>query len=273
MRRGVHIGCSGWSYEKDWMDVFYSSKESLLQQYLAVFDTTEINSTFYSLPQQKFIRYLAESISSDKFFTVKIPKKVTHDSRLRLTDESREVLARFFQLLRPIHDRIEALLIQLPPWNINTMGDLETFLSYLDTNFRYAIEFRHESWLHQQIWELLENYQIAYVIVDEPRLPVNIRVTADFTYVRWHGHGQDLWYNYLYSVDELRPWVGWLRELSDLVDTTLGYFNNHLFGNAPLNALQMLDLLGKINARQRIKLELILQKKRLVQTSLDDFLE
>ncbi len=271
MIRGIHIGCSGWSYEKDWKGVFYNSRESLLKQYLSIFNTAEINSTFYALPQKNFIRHLSEIIPPEKFFTAKLPKKVTHDGRLSLTGASGRELARFFQLLLPIRDRIEALLIQLPPWDIESMADLETFLSELDPSFRYAIEFRHESWFKPQVMSLLENYNIAYVIVDEPRLPIDIRVTTDFSYIRWHGHGENLWYNYLYSIDELKPWVPRLHQLNDLVDTTLGYFNNHLFGNSPLNALQMLDLLNLIDARQRIKLKEMLTSKRMEQTSLDEY--
>ncbi|MFX1271554.1 MAG: DUF72 domain-containing protein, partial [Promethearchaeota archaeon] len=85
-RKGLHIGTSGWSYESDWKDVFYYSGKSLLQQYLAIFETAEINSTFYALPQPNFVKHLT-SLKEGKFFTAKLPKKVTHDSRLNLLGE------------------------------------------------------------------------------------------------------------------------------------------------------------------------------------------
>ncbi len=69
------------------------------------------------------------------------------------------------------------------------MADVESFFSGLDDSFRFAIEFRHESWLNDRVWKLLEDYGIAHVIVDEPKLPISLRVTTDFSYIRWHGYG------------------------------------------------------------------------------------
>jgi uncharacterized protein YecE (DUF72 family) len=270
MRKGLHLGTSGWSYDKDWKGVFYKSGTSMLQQYLGYFKTAEINSTFYALPRPKFIRHLA-TLDETVFFTAKIPKKVTHDSRLDLKGEGGTTLAEYFRLLEPLHGRIPVLLIQLPPWDISTMADLETFFSALDTSFRYAIEFRDFSWLKNNVWNLLEDYGIAHVIVDEPKLPIDLRITADFSYIRWHGHGEKPWFNYRYSIEELEAWVPRLQEVTSTVETTFGYFNNHFAGNAPLNALQMLSLLGTIDRRQERKLESMLEADSFQQTSLDDF--
>lgn len=242
----------------------------MLQQYLAYFETAEINSTFYALPQPKFVNHLA-SLDESYFFTAKLPKKVTHDSRLDLSGEGGATLTEYFKLLEPLHERIPVLLIQLPPWDISTMADLETFLSALDPSFRYAIEFRDFSWLKNNVWNLLEDYGIANVIVDEPKLPIDLRITADFSYIRWHGHGENPWFNYRFSVDELEAWIPRLEKITDNVETTFGYFNNHFAGNAPLNALQMLSLLGVINRRQDRKLESMLEADAFQQTSLDEF--
>ncbi len=270
MRKGLHIGTSGWSYEKDWKGVFYHSGKSMLQQYLTYFETSEVNSTFYALPQPKFISHLA-SLDETYFFTAKLPKKVTHDSRLDVSGEGGETLTKFYKLLEPLQGRIPVLLIQLPPWDITTMADLETFLSALDSSFRYAIEFRDFSWLKGSVWALLEDYGIANVIVDEPKLPIDLRITADFSYIRWHGHGQNPWFNYRYSAKELKAWVPRLEQVTNSVDTTFGYFNNHFAGNAPLNALQLLSMLGTLSSRQERKLESMLDADAFQQTSLDDF--
>jgi len=271
MRKGLHIGTSGWSYGKDWKDVFYTSGTSMLQQYLNYFDTAEINSTFYALPKPNFIKHLA-SVDRNKYFTAKLPKKVTHDHRLDLTGEGGAILDEFFELLRPIEDRIEVLLIQLPPWDISTMANLESLFASLRPPYRYAIEFRHESWLVESVWSLLEQYDIANVIVDEPKLPIDLRITTDFSYVRWHGQNVKLWYNYRYSLEELKEWLPRLDHILNGVDHVFGYFNNHFAGNAPLNALQMLSLLGTINQRQERKLLKMLESNAVQQMSLDDFL-
>ncbi|TFG96571.1 DUF72 domain-containing protein, partial [Candidatus Thorarchaeota archaeon] len=246
MRKGLHIGTSGWSYDKDWKGVFYKSGTSMLQQYLSYFETAEINSTFYALPQPKFVNHLS-TLDECYFFTAKLPKKATHDSRLDLTGEGGATLTEFFRLLEPLRERIRVLLIQLPPWDISTMADLETFLTSLDPSFRYAMEFRDFSWLNNDVWNLMENYGIANVIVDEPKLPIDLRITTDFSYIRWHGHGNDPWFNYRFSLNELEDWIPRLEQITDSVETTFGYFNNHFAGNAPLNALQMLSLLGTIS--------------------------
>ncbi len=151
------------------------------------------------------------------------------------------------------------------------MGNLEAFLSELDPSFRYAIEFRDESWLSNSVYKLIEDYGTAYVIVDEPKLPIDLRVTADFAYIRWHGHGTRPWYNYRYSVNELEKWKPRLENVIDRAESVLGYFNNHFSGNAPLNALQMLSLMGTINERQTQKLEKMLSHMSVEQTSLEDF--
>jgi uncharacterized protein YecE (DUF72 family) len=270
MIKGLHIGTSGWSYREDWKDVFYTSGSSLLQQYLRYFKTAEINSTFYALPRENFIRHLL-GVDPSVFFTAKLPRKVTHDHRLDLSGEGGDVLNQFFDLLRPAAQKVPVLLIQLPPWHIDKMADLETFLTHLDPSFRYAIEFRDESWLTNRVWALLDRYKIAHVIVDEPKLLIDLRVTTDFSYIRWHGHGEKLWYKYRYSEDELKEWVPRLEQVSEESETILGYFNNHFFGHAPLNAFQMLTLLEKASPSQVRKMEQMIKSTSTHQTSLDDF--
>jgi uncharacterized protein YecE (DUF72 family) len=271
MQEGLHIGTSGWSYKQDWKGVFYSSPTSLLRQYLTVFDTAEINSSFYALPKPSLIKYLKEHTRPEKFFTAKLPQDLTHINRLHLSGDGAQVLEKFFALMRPIKDRVAALLIQLPPWDMTSMGDLETFLSGLDYSFRYAIEFRHESWLQPTVWSLLERYKIANVIVDEPKLAIDPRITTDFSYVRWHGHGKELWYDYRYNLEELGEWKPVLEGLTDAVPLVLGYFNNHLYGNAPFNALQMLKLMNTITPAQMQKLGKMEVSFGMNQASLDDF--
>jgi uncharacterized protein YecE (DUF72 family) len=269
--KGLHIGTSGWSYKKDWAGVFYRGSSSMLQQYLDYFDTSEINSTFYALPKPSFVKHLADSLGENVFFTAKLPRAVTHDNRLDLSGEGGKVLDDYFSLMAPLQKHLAVLLIQLPPWEPSRLADLESFLAKLDPKFRYAIEFRHESWLTEHIWKTLEDHRIGYVIVDEPKLPIDLRVTTDFAYVRWHGHGSRPWYNYRYSLDELEQWRPRLGELSDEAEAVVGYFNNHFSGNAPLNALQMLKLMNLANPRQEAKLERMSGRDEAVQASLDEY--
>ncbi|MFW9907115.1 MAG: DUF72 domain-containing protein [Candidatus Thorarchaeota archaeon] len=271
MQPGLHIGTSGWSYKEDWKGIFYHPHSPMLQQYFSYFDTAEINSSFYSLPRPSVVERLRTGLPESKFFTAKLPKDVTHNCKLHLNGEGGAVLEKFFELMHILEPRLEALLIQLPPFDISTMGDLETFLASLDTSFRYAIEFRHESWLSSNTWNMLEKYQIAHCVVDEPKLQIDTRVTTDFSYIRWHGHGEDIWYKYRYSLEELEKWRPLLSEIHGQTDTILGYFNNHFFGYAPFNALQMLQLLEKSNPLQDEKLEKMKKAFSQRQTTLDFF--
>ena len=271
MRTGLHIGTSGWSYWEDWRGIFYHSSTTLFQQYIALFDTSEINSTFYGPLNASLVRHLATTLPEEKFFTAKIPQQVTHSNRLDLKTEAGPILENFFEQMRPMRERLEVLLIQLPPWHIDNMANLEIFFSQLDSDYRYAIEFRHESWLKQSVWNLLEDYGVANVVVDEPRLPIDLRITTDFTYVRWHGHGSNPWYDYLYSMEQLEAWKPRLLDLMERSDTVVGYFNNHFYGYSPLNAFQMMELMKIINPKQKAKLERMLKGMSTMQTSIDDF--
>jgi uncharacterized protein YecE (DUF72 family) len=173
--------------------------------------------------------------------------------------------------MKPLSTRLEALLIQLPPWKISSMADFETFLNQLDPDFRYAVEFRDETWLTKKTWNLLEDYGLAHVIVDEPKLPIDLRITSDFAYIRWHGHGTNPWFNYQYSILELEEWEPRLNDLMGRTETVLGYFNNHFGGKAPLNALQMLKIMKMISSPQQRKLERMEAFMAVEQTSLEDF--
>jgi uncharacterized protein YecE (DUF72 family) len=263
LRQGFHIGTCGWSYP-EWKGIFYSSGRTMLQQYFTYFDVAEINSTFYGPPKESIISYLMATLSESKHFTAKIPHRVTHNNRLDLRTEAGEILSDFFEKMRPMCPRLSVLLIQLPPWNLSTFGDLETFFSSLDPDYRYAIEFRHESWIRPRVWRLLEDYQIAHVIVDEPRLPINMRVTTDFVYIRLHGH-------YRYTDEELLSWSNRFNSLVDENDVVFTFFNNHFYGYGPTNALQMMELMDKIRPVQKGKLERMLPQLAVSQTTLDEF--
>ena len=101
------------------------------------------------------------------------------------------------------------------------------------------------------MWSLLRDKNVANVIVDEPLLPPDTVVTADFAFVRWHGHGSRPWYNYRYSDRELDGWVPKVREVASRVKQTFGYFNNHFKGFAVENSLKMMEKLGISTLQQQ----------------------
>ncbi|RLE64262.1 MAG: hypothetical protein DRJ38_05860 [Thermoprotei archaeon] len=253
----IYIGTSGWDYD-DWIGPFYTSEKHMFSQYAEIFNTVEVNSTFYSYPSINFIKGLASVAPPGFRFSAKIPKEITHKKRLNPSLGVENNLKHFLEIMHPLKSKrvLGAFLIQLPPIAREDIPYFEDFLNMLPTEkYRFAIEFRHESWLCDKTYSLLEKYNVAFTIVDEPLLPPVVKITAGFAYIRWHGRGERPWYYYLYSRKELEEWKPRVEKIMEDVGMVFGYFNNHFRGYAPTNALQMLNLLGLINSRQRKKLK------------------
>lgn len=248
----VLLGTSGWSY-KEWVGPFYAEKEkSLLRAYSKVFSTVEINSTFYRYPSKGMVMGWAKYSPEGFVFAAKIPRLITHEKKLDLTQNVEEDLERFVELLEPISlgGKLDCLLIQLPPKFDYKPRVLEDFFKILPTHIRFTVEFRDSSWMRNETWNLLEKYNVAYAVVDEPLLPPEMHFTADFAYFRWHGKGTRPWYNYQYGVDELEGWVPEIKKASGKVKKVRGYFNNHFHGYAVKNCLELLEMLEAITPQQ-----------------------
>jgi uncharacterized protein YecE (DUF72 family) len=248
----VFLGTSGWSY-KEWVGPFYSKEDkSMLRAYTRVFKTAEIDSTFYRYPSKGtamgWTRYSPEGFT----FTAKLPGLITHDKKLDLGAGIEQDLQRFLELMEPLSlsGKLGCLLIQLPPKFNYKPRQLEDFFKILPSHVKFAVEFRDRSWMRPETWALLEQYQVAYTIVDEPLLPPETHLTSNIAYFRWHGRGTRPWYNYQYSAQELEPWVIKVRETAGKVEKVFGYFNNHYHGYAVENCLQVMEMLGTIQAKQ-----------------------
>jgi uncharacterized protein YecE (DUF72 family) len=241
----LYFGCAGWSY-KEWNGPFYDPGKSMLQQYASVFDTVELNSSFYRQPDEGTILGLTRNTKRGFMFSAKINQKFTHDLRLKLDEDSQEELERFVQLFDPLltQDRLGCFLVQLPPSLKRNDKLLEDFLAVLPHRYDYVVEFRHKSWMDDSTWRILSKYQAAYCIVDEPLLPPEVHVTSSIGYIRWHGHGEGPWYDYRYTQQQLQDWVPKIREVQANTKKTLGIFNNHFHGYAPENCIQTMQMLG-----------------------------
>ena len=249
----VLLGTSGWSYA-EWVGVFYpSSAESKLKHYTRVFPTGEIDSTFYAMPQPGVVQGWERYTPKEFLFTAKLPKTITHDLLRRLGPEIEKEMDKFSELMIPLNNsgKLACLLIQLPPSYKFDPSHLDQFLALLPHGYKYAIEFRHKSWLGEsETWKILSRYNTAYTIVDEPLLPPDVHVTADFAYIRWHGHGNNPWYNYHYTDEQLEAWRPKIEEVRSSTSKVFGYFNNHFHGYAVENALKVLQMLGKLTPEQ-----------------------
>ncbi|MHB1868984.1 MAG: DUF72 domain-containing protein [Nitrososphaerales archaeon] len=264
----VAIGTSGWSY-KEWEKVFYpDSKTPKLSYYSRIFDTAEIDSTFYANPSKGLVFGWLRNTPKDFQFSVKLPQTITHKKQLDLEQGVEIDLDNFVALLKPLHDanKLGPLLIQLPPSFDSTKIDvLEKFLEIIPKDHMFAIEFRNESWLEESkdLYTLLSRHNVANTIVDEPLLPIDLTVTSkEFAFVRWHGKGKRIWYDYEYSEEEIDPWIPKVREISSKTKKTYGYWNNHFNGFAIENGLELLE-----------KLELATEKQKEILTKVRDYIE
>jgi uncharacterized protein YecE (DUF72 family) len=218
----------------------------MLQQYASVFDTVELNSSFYRQPDEGTILGLTRNTKRGFMFSAKINRKFTHELRLKLNEDSQDELESFVQLFDPLltQDRLGCFLVQLPPSLRRNDRLLEDFLAALPHRYDYVVEFRHKSWMDDSTWHILSKYQAAYCIVDEPLLPPEVHVTSSIGYIRWHGHGERPWYDYRYTQQQLQDWVPRIREIQANTKKTFGIFNNHFHGFAPENCIQTMQMLG-----------------------------
>jgi len=268
----IFLGTCGWSY-KEWEGNFYQKKgiESKLRAYSRVFKTAEIDSTFYRNPSKGTVMGWLKYSPSDFVFSAKLPQTITHEKILGLKKDVKADLEIFLDLMRPLQlgGKLACLLIQLPPKYSYNPKNLEAFFQILDPTFRYAVEFRNLTWLlpSTETFPLLKQYKIAYTIVDEPLLPPEVHLTADFAYFRWHGRGEDIWFDYRYSEEELQPWIAKIEETAKNAKKVYGYFNNHYHGYAPENCLHMLEKLGLLSETQKKAKE----KSNIKQAQLGSF--
>ncbi len=249
----IRIGTCGWSY-KEWEGPFYRKNEKTkLRAYSQVFQTVEIDSTWYRYPSKGTVMGWSRYSPSDFVFTAKLPKLITHDKKLGLDGDIQKDLDAFLELMQPLQldGKLACLLIQLPPSYVYNLAHLESFFQRLQPQYRYAVEFRNLSWMQEETWPVLEKYSVAYVNVDEPLLPPEVHLTTDFAYFRWLGKGKRPWFNYKYTKEELEPWVPRVEDASTKVKKVYGYFNNHFHGYAPENALQLIEQLGLLTEKQR----------------------
>lgn len=239
----ILLGTSGWDYP-EWVGPVYPShgKRDKLRYYAGLFPIVEVNSTFYRLPPVAVARSWADRTPAKFRFTAKFPQSITHDRRLVGADEE---LHRFLQVLAPLRDagKLSAALLQLPPSLPFEPSVVRAFYESIPPGLPVAVEFREPSWLEPVSFDLLKEFRFAYVIVDEPLLPIRLVRTGPFAYVRWHGHGSAIWYDYTYTTEELERWLPRVRAIAEDDGPVLGFFNNHFRGDAVANARTISELL------------------------------
>lgn len=256
----IYVGTSGWSYP-DWKGVVYPRNARELRYLARYFDTVEINTSFYRpLDPDSCHQWLSEVAVNPRFkFTAKLWQRFTHERTAIWTAEDVTV---FKQGIAPLHraGKLGVLLIQFP-WGFTNTQESRAWLVGLVKAFEefpLVVEVRHVTWQNEEAMEFFRKQSLNFCNIDQPVTQSSIGPTSIATgpiaYYRFHGRNHKDWfakdagssarYDYLYSEEELSPWIEQIRHMAGNVRELYVMMNNHFKGQAPANALQILAALS-----------------------------
>jgi uncharacterized protein YecE (DUF72 family) len=245
----IRLGTQGWSYP-DWVGTFFpagSRQEHYLPFYAEVFDTVELDTTFYHPPRPSVVRSWARNTPEGFRFAAKVPQAITHTARLAGMGEQMQTFAR---ALEPLGERLGPLLLQLPAEferDRGTVSLLDHFLAATPSAVRLAVEFRHHSWHREETYALLRARHAVIAWTEWRDLPRIREVTGDFLYLRWLGDRRAIERYDRVQIDRSESFASWERDLARVlpqVREVFGYFNNHWAGHSPASANEMKRRLG-----------------------------
>jgi uncharacterized protein YecE (DUF72 family) len=231
----VRIGTSGYNYPA-WKGSFYPDDlpaSKMLPYYAARFPTVEINATFYRMPTAKTLAGWAAATPETFVLALKAPQRITHFARLRNVDDP---LRFFSDTARTLGGKLGPLLFQLPPNFKKDTDRLAETLFQLPPDLRCAFEFRHDSWLADDVYELLRRRNAALCVADSETASTPLVVTADFGYLRLRDEG--------YVEADLARWADTIRRLGVQWRETFVYFKHEESGTGPAFARALTALLA-----------------------------
>lgn len=235
----LYIGTSGWSYD-DWVGDFYpegTSKSDFLSYYIDHFNSVEVNASFYNIPYENVVKGWRNKAPDDFKFSVKGHRRITHYNRMK---DIEEPLERFLDRVNQLGDPLKTIFWQFPPSFKKDTERLKSFLDQLPENQKFAFEFRHTSWLDEEVYELLRYENAAIVWQSSGKFPDDCTPTANFIYIRFHGLTD---YKYSYRSSDLEPWAEIIQKHLDDGKDAHVYFNN-TGGNAFESAQMLKEILN-----------------------------
>jgi uncharacterized protein YecE (DUF72 family) len=230
----IWIGTSGYNYP-EWKGSFYPadlSAAKMLPYYAARFPTVEINYTFYRMPNEKLVAGWAAQTPSPFKLTLKAPRRITHDSRLK---NCGELVKSFCAVAGTLGDKLGVLLFQLPPQSKKDLAVFDAFLEDLPPGAKAAFEFRHASWLEQDVFDRLAARKLALCIADSEKMSTPVRVTADYAYFRLRDEG--------YTPGDIAAWADTIRRETAACRDVYVYFKHEEEGKGPEFARMLMDRL------------------------------
>jgi uncharacterized protein YecE (DUF72 family) len=237
------VGCSGWSY-RDWRGIVYPetlSQKQWFEYYTALFDTVELNNTFYRLPTARAVEGWAAAAPPGFRFALKLGQFASHRMKLR---DAVSWLPNHLDRAERLGASLGPTLVQLPPrWRRNA-SRLDEFLAVVPQTMRWAVELRDASWLRDDVFAVLRRHQAALCIHDlldgHP-----FELTTDWTYMRFHGpHAATTPYHGAYGPRRLRSWAERLAGELDRGHDVYCYFNNDYEGHAVTDAQWLRDAIA-----------------------------
>jgi uncharacterized protein YecE (DUF72 family) len=270
----IRVGPAGWSYA-DWAGYAYPTRRPRgfhEATYLAeFFDAIEINTSFYNPIRAELAKGWIERVAANAnfMFTAKMWQRFTHDPNPigpHPSAEDEKLARAGFDVLRDA-GKLGAVLLQFP----FSFHRTEETLAYLDevlkrfADYPLAVEVRHATWNVPEVFELLRERGVGICNIDQPvigkSLKPSARVTGPLGYVRLHGRRYDTWfsddetiasferYNYLYSEEELRPWLARVEKVAKAAQDVYVITNNHYQAKGVVNALQLISMLKECKVK------------------------
>jgi len=256
----IQIGCQGWNYE-DWTTkaggetVFYprgTRSAGMLENYSLIFETIEVDSTFYAIPPASTIDGWYKKTPENFTFSLKMPQEITHN--LFLKKNSFEISDAFCERVLELKEKLGVILIQLPPQfdgNKENAQSLREFLAHLPEEIRFSIEFRNRNWMIEWTFEELEKNKIALCLCEGAWIPREKmfeaveKITTDFSYIRFMGERDLTSFDKIYRHQDTNLKI-WSEEIKKIkAKNIFVYFSNFYEGHAPASANKLKKLLGQ----------------------------
>jgi uncharacterized protein YecE (DUF72 family) len=231
----IWVGTSGYNYP-EWKGSFYPEKlpaAKMLPYYAERLSTVEINYTYYRTPNKKILAGW-NAATPDRFkLTLKAPKRITHIARLK---DCAELLQYFVDTAATLGPKLGTLFFQLPPSFKKDLAVLDEFLETFPPDVVAAFEFRHGSWLTDEVYQRLQARNLALCVADSETMATPVVITADYAYFRLRDEG--------YTPDDIARWAQTIRDRTAGCRDVYVYFKHEEAGKGPHFARILLDALG-----------------------------
>ena len=227
------IGTSGYNYP-EWRGSFYPEKfptAKMLAFYAEHFTTVEVNYTFYRVPTPALLEGWAKGTPETFTFTLKAPRRITHDSKLQRCEDLTQT---FCRTARTLGSKLGALLFQLPPTFKRDDGVLSAFLELIPEGTRAAFEFRHTSWHDDTVFAALKQHNVAVCVADSEKMSTPVVATADYAYFRLRDEG--------YQRADIERWASVIKS-QPIPGDAFVYFKHEEQGKGPEFAKMLMELL------------------------------